>query len=707
MNLRLSTLFILLFANSFFAQEEPLMHNPCFNDEVSAFSGIKLGSELILCIHDLTSSDSLPSKLTRSTLVQFSDSCEIEEAMLFHKEKQEYASLNVSSNTGPASISKDGKRLFLSNTYAGKSGEKMGVFVLEKSDYGWLIQQEFPFNSPDYSVMHPTYDEASGKMFFTSDKNSHVFNLWYVDYDGKYFGDSIHQLSEINAIDANDVFPYFHDNILYFSTDRDNYTYLNFYEAELLGGKWDARTISDSTFISGYDDFGLTMVSERTGFFASTRNTNGKKDELIAFRNRIDCSQLPAFSTRKMIGETEEELNEALGVIEEFRNVFGAESELTYKLNVDFIQEQIQRNSMSIADFYCTLFNHIDSVSLAGMDYSLDQSLRSEKLVDSLFTVVSEDLKQEIVIDSLIRTIEKEYEGLGLELEMEEQRSALKEAYDPLKHLSDSLVQFSDTLRKALAEKLAGFIIEQEKLPDFAKKPNGLFFAIQVGALGKKASKSQFANLSEVIEVDGPTGLYHYITGFSNSIDKALKAQAQVRGVGYPEAFIVAYCDGERIPLFKAKELIASGECIPLAKSKEPNIDYTVLINRPGTDKPFTVEIDPDYNKASGAVEAVASETREGLFFTVQIGVYDEPVPSSEIYDMPDLITALLPNGQIRYSSGRFNSEAKAKAVLPLAAEKGIPDAFIAAYYKGKRIPVSKARLLLEEKGDGILEEFD
>ena len=228
-----------------------------------------------------------------------------------------------------------------------------------------------------------------------------------------------------------------------------------------------------------------------------------------------------------------------------------------------------------------------------------------------------------------------------------------------------------------------------------------------MGAFSEKASPSTFANLSEVVEVEGPTGLHHYITGFCNSIDAALKSQAQVRGVGYPDAFIVAYCDGERIPLFRAKELIASGECEPLAQSQEPNIDYTVMVNRPGTDKPFTVEIDPDYNKASGAVEAVASETRQGLYFTVQIGVFDSPVKSSEINDMPDLITTLLPNGQIRYSSGRFNSEAKAKAALPYAVNNGVLDAFVTAYYKGKRIPVSKARELLEEKGNGILETFE
>jgi hypothetical protein len=705
----LLSVFLLLFiATAALTQErETLLYKPCFNDTVSAFSGMKLGEDFILCIHDLVSEDSLPSKSTRSILVRAYDSCQLDEALLYHKEREEYVNINVATNNGPASISDDGTLLFLSNTYAGTSQDKMGVFVLKKSNGGWVIQNEFPFNSSDYSVMHPTYDEENERMFFTSNKNSDNFNLFYIDYDGETFGDSMIAMTDINAIDANDVFPYFHNNVLHFSSDRENYTYLNFYEAEILGGEWDVRPSPDPLFKSGYDDFSLNMVSDRTGFFATTRNTEGKKDELMIFRKRIDCSELPYFSSEKFVGDSDGQLNEALKVIEEFRNVFGTESELTYQLNVDYIKEQFENESMNVSDFYCNLFHYIDSASLIGIDATLEKSLKTEWLVDSLFNAVSNDLKQEIIVDSLIKTIEERYADIGVDLEMEEQRNALKEAFQPLKSLSDSLVTFSDTLKKALVKAIAGFTIEEEKLPDFAKKPNGLFFAIQVGALKQKASPQMFANLSEVIEVDGPTGLYHYITGFCNSIDCALKAQAQVRGVGYPDAFIVVYCDGERIPLFRAKQLIESGECEPLAESREPNIDYTVLVNRPGTDKPFTVQIDPNYNKAAGAVEAVASETREGLFYTVQIGVFDGPVSAGEIKDMPDLITTLLPNGQIRYSSGRFRSEDKANAAIPIATNNGIPDAFVTAYYKGKRVPVSKAKALLREKGDGILEKFD
>ncbi|MDX1652418.1 MAG: SPOR domain-containing protein [Brumimicrobium sp.] len=709
MNLRLIILLLLAHAGTLFGQREEVeifLHKPCFNDSISVFSAEKLGLDLILSVHDLPSMDSIPGRATRSVLVRYSDSCVLQDAMLYQKERQEYMTLNVATNTGPVSLSKDETLLFLSNTYVGVSKDKMGIYVLYNDGNGWLIQQEFPFNSDQYSVMHPAYDQDKGRLYFSSDKGSDFFNLWYAEFDGQQFGDSIYRLDALNAPNANDVFPSVNKGKLNFSSDRKKINFLGIYEAELMGDKWRYRESPDSTFISIYDDFALNMVSDRTGVFASTRDTDGKKDELFMFRKGVDCALFPKLAHQRFVDDTDTELKEALAVIDEFKNVFGTESELTYNLNVDYIREEMNKNRMTVADFYCNLFNYIDSTSLYVMDQSMESSIKTEKLVDSIFSVVRNDLKQEIIVDSLIKIIEKRYAEVGVDLEIAEQKEILMETYAPLKALADSLVEFSDTLRKALIQRLEGLRIEKDKLPDFAQQPNGLFFAVQLGAYSNKAGPDYFSNIDEVIEVSGPTGLYHYITGYCNSIDAALKAQAQVRGVGYPDAFIVAYCDGERIPLFKAKELLASGECEPLSESREPNIDYSVVVNRPGTDKPFTVKVDPNYNKAAGAAVAIASETREGLFYTVQVGVFDKPVSSGEIQNLPNLITTLLPNGQIRYSTGHYQSESEAQDAISEAVSKGFSDAFVTAYYKGERIPLYQAKELLDKKGKGVLEKF-
>ena len=111
-----------------------------------------------------------------------------------------------------------------------------------------------------------------------------------------------------------------------------------------------------------------------------------------------------------------------------------------------------------------------------------------------------------------------------------------------------------------------------------------------------------------------------------------------------------------------------------------------------------------DYHKAPGATEARPIEAMEGLFFTVQIGVYNKPVSDEELKNMPDIFTIRLPNGHIRYNSGMFDSAEEALPNRKMALNNGINGAFVTAYYKGERISVGNARRILSKNGASILQ---
>jgi hypothetical protein len=662
---------------------------------------VKFGDDMLMTVHDLPSPDSIPNKNTRSKIIFLTDSCEVIDAQLFHEEKQRYVTLNIASNSGPVATNSDQSLLFVCNTDIGWNGN-LGIYVLQRKGDAWSIQQEHPFNSSEYSIMHPAYDDDRQRLYFSSNKESETYNLYYIDFDGETFGEQMFALDFLNSPTANDVFPFAHNNKLYYSSDRENNQTLDLFEGNIK--REDTRKIIEKPFNSNFDDFAYVMVSERTGYITTNRFSGGRKDERYAFRKPLNCDRLPSFDNKSLTSVDEESLENALMVIEEFKNVYGQENELTYKLNINFLEEKLEKAQLELQLFYCNLFQKLDTISLHSIDNSLSQSIESEQLLDSLFNMVVNDIENEILIDSLLNIIQERYKEVGLELELDEQRRELMEKFEPLRESADQLVDISDTLRKVVEEKLKGLKIDEDDLPDFAKTPKSLFFAVQVGAFSKKMSPRDFANLSEVIEVPGPTELFHYIAGFHNNLDDALKSRAQIKGVGYEGAFIVAYCDGERIPIFRAKELLASGECVPITKNVGPQIDYTIVVKRPGTDQPMDKEVDPNYNIAEGAAKAQASELKKGLFFTVQIGVYNRPARSEEIGDMPDLITTLLPNGQLRYSSGEFRSAEDANKRIPLAKERGFTDAFVTAYYQGKRISLEKAEELLREKGEGILE---
>lgn len=96
-------------------------------------------------------------------------------------------------------------------------------------------------------------------------------------------------------------------------------------------------------------------------------------------------------------------------------------------------------------------------------------------------------------------------------------------------------------------------------------------------------------------------------------------------------------------------------------------------------------------------------ENSVGLFFTVQVGVYTKLTDLKEIYEVDNLNSEILPDGRIRYTSGRFMSEKTANAYRMEVIRLGIKDAFITAYYEGKRIKISEAKDLIDQLGIDIL----
>jgi Cys-tRNA synthase (O-phospho-L-seryl-tRNA:Cys-tRNA synthase) len=80
------------------------------------------------------------------------------------------------------------------------------------------------------------------------------------------------------------------------------------------------------------------------------------------------------------------------------------------------------------------------------------------------------------------------------------------------------------------------------------------------------------------------------------------------------------------------------------------------------------------------------------VFLTVQIGVYGKPSRNSVLNTYTDLHVEKLPNSQIRYTSGKFQTLADVIKQRDFCRANGIPDAFITAYKNGKRMTVPEAK---------------
>ncbi len=271
-----------------------------------------------------------------------------------------------------------------------------------------------------------------------------------------------------------------------------------------------------------------------------------------------------------------------------------------------------------------------------------------------------------------------------------------------------------------------GVYTANNPIPVDVNTPSGLVYRVQVGAFAKPIPQELFREFNPVSGEKLNSGITRYMAGYFNSETKVMEARNEIRGLGYADAFPVAYCDGKRISIAEARQLEASGACIPKGENQlmmevamntvqkvDPQLtgNYTAQIDplelisaEEDTSRRRKPQIDLSYNKAPGAAEAEAIELKKGLFFTVQIGVYNKPVSSATLFNLEPYMSLRLPNGQIRYSTGIFHSIDEARPRKQEAINAGVRDAFITAYFNGERITLADAAKMLSERGNGILE---
>jgi hypothetical protein len=244
-------------------------------------------------------------------------------------------------------------------------------------------------------------------------------------------------------------------------------------------------------------------------------------------------------------------------------------------------------------------------------------------------------------------------------------------------------------------------------IPVDVKSPTGLVYRVQVGAFSKPIPQDRFREFNPVSGETLDNGITRYMAGYFNSANSVTDARNKIRAIGYKDAFAIAYCDGKRISLAEAKALEASGRCVPKGENElimEMAANTAVNLGITVSDSVLPALPEVDYNMVPGGVKSEPVEKHPGLFFTVQVGVFNNPVNAKVVNVMQPLISNRLPNGQIRYSSGMFASIEEARPKKQEAIDKGIKDAFITAYYKSQRITLAEAEQLLTQNGAAVLE---
>lgn len=208
----------------------------------------------------------------------------------------------------------------------------------------------------------------------------------------------------------------------------------------------------------------------------------------------------------------------------------------------------------------------------------------------------------------------------------------------------------------------------QNPIPVDEPMPEGIVYTVQVGAFKKPIPENTFNDFAPVMGQKLNNGFTRYMAGLFPDKRDAMEARNEIRKMGYADAFVVVYKDGKRISIEAAEK----------AKEEEKKNPKPIVNNEP---------------KATSDKQLAANkiEDDENGYFTIQVGVFGRPALEGEI-TLPNLNMEYVPSKNLyRYSSGQYMKRSEAQAQLSKIKALGYEDAFVTAYFKGKKISLTEA----------------
>lgn len=229
-------------------------------------------------------------------------------------------------------------------------------------------------------------------------------------------------------------------------------------------------------------------------------------------------------------------------------------------------------------------------------------------------------------------------------------------------------------------------------IPVDPKMPEGLVYKVQIGAFRNPIPQDIFKGFAPLMAEKIPSGITRYTAGLFVNEKDAILARNEIRKLGYSDAFVVAFLNGERIGLYKARKTDNSAKSLSREELNPSSSSTSSTAKIVKSTRGSTQGLSNRFYESS-VISAKNVETVEGLFYTVQIGVFSKPLKDQKFANYDNLIVKELSGGLIRYNSGVFKTASSANDQKATIVDE-IKDAFVVAYYQGKRISLNEAARL-------------
>ena len=227
-------------------------------------------------------------------------------------------------------------------------------------------------------------------------------------------------------------------------------------------------------------------------------------------------------------------------------------------------------------------------------------------------------------------------------------------------------------------------------------RAEGVEYKVQIGAFRNTLPAALFAAFDPMWAQSLPSGITRYMAGSFDLYDVAVDARDAIRALGYSDAFVVRFVDGERV--------VGSSRPDPdeLALERAEPLQTENAVEAQNV---AAVEAESSTNgsgeaNAAVAVASIPSGAEEiptwnevqGRVFSVQIGAFRGVPDAAALADLGTLTREdASADGWLRLFSGRFSESAQAEAHRESLRLLGWSDAFIVVYINGRRIPLSQA----------------
>jgi len=208
--------------------------------------------------------------------------------------------------------------------------------------------------------------------------------------------------------------------------------------------------------------------------------------------------------------------------------------------------------------------------------------------------------------------------------------------------------------------------------------PTGLVYKVQIGAFRNPPPQDIYKGFAPVRGETSRPGWIRYTAGLFQQKNQAQLKRNEIRTLGYEDAFVVAYLNGERISLSRAKDIETGVEKVPEATS-----NALASGGRPTPVVPTSA--------VSGEVKQLSEI--EGLMYTVQVGAFRNQITSNELFGISPLIEYRA-GDYYKYGSGVYNDINRANDAKGKIQSLGVSDAFVTAFYNGNKVSMEEASKL-------------